>query len=312
MPVLALDRLQNGRPLALREVCFVPLFIWSLRERVGGVTLAAGRFAAEAEALCRAYGVDVRVTDAEEGGGDYADTFEGKPVTDLAALYELECALRRRINTALMARGVQFLDLDRAYIAPSVEIGEGSVVFPGAMLKGKTTVGRDTEIGPGCLISDCSIGDNCRLTYVKADSSAIGNGVDIGPFANIRPGCDIADGVHIGDFMELKKAKVGKKSKLSHLSYIGDAELGEDVNIGCGTVTVNYNGYEKNRTVIGDRAFIGCNTNLVAPVRVGAGAYTAAGSTVTDDVSSDALAIARARQCEKEGWATRHRAKYGK
>ena len=163
-------------------------------------------------------------------------------------------------------------------------------------------IGSDCEIGPNSEIKDCQIGDATVINHSVAHQSKIGSHVNIGPFAHIRPDSNIHDEVKIGNFVEIKKADFGEGSKASHLSYIGDAEVGKDVNIGCGSITVNYDGKNKFLTKIEDGVFIGCNSNLVAPVTVGKGAYVAAGSTITEDVPSDALALARARQVNKENY----------
>ena len=223
---------------------------------------------------------------------------------------EAQARLERVV--ALMEAGVQVLDPTTVYLDDSVTVGKGTLLLPGTVLRGKTVIGENCEIGPNTMIRDCTVGDNVTVNASQLNESTIGDGVKIGPFAYIRPNCHVGPGVKVGDFVELKNSTIGEGTKISHLTYVGDSDVGGHVNFGCGTVTVNYDGTSKFRTVIGDHAFIGCNTNLVAPVRVGEGAYTAAGSTITDEVPADSLAIARERQVNKPGWAEQWRAAHEK
>ncbi|KAB7664947.1 bifunctional UDP-N-acetylglucosamine diphosphorylase/glucosamine-1-phosphate N-acetyltransferase GlmU [Bacillus sp. B1-b2] len=223
-------------------------------------------------------------------------------VNDRVALSEAEAIMRKRINEFHMRNGVTIIDPLNTYIEASVTIKEDTVILPGSTLAGMTTIESNCIIGPNTEINNCLVGDNTAIKQSVASDSRIGSHVNIGPFAHIRPASVIDDEVKIGNFVEIKKAEMGKGSKASHLSYIGDAKVGSDVNIGCGTITVNYDGENKFLTTIEDGAFIGCNSNLIAPVHIGKGAYVAAGSTITDDVPSDALSIARARQINKENY----------
>lgn len=223
-------------------------------------------------------------------------------VNDRVALAEAERTMKKRINEYHMRNGVSIIDPDNTYIGPDVKVGQDTVIFPGTTLSGSTVIGSECQIGPNTEISNCEIGDSTVIRQSAAFDSKIGSEVNIGPFAHIRPESDIADEVKIGNFVEIKKAVFGKGSKASHLSYIGDAEVGADVNIGCGSITVNYDGKNKFLTKIEDGVFIGCNSNLVAPVTIGKGAYVAAGSTITEDVPGEALALARARQVNKEDY----------
>lgn len=223
-------------------------------------------------------------------------------VNDRVALAEAERTMKKRINEFHMRNGVSFIDPDNTYIGPDVEIGRDTVIYPGTTISGNTVVGSECQLGPNSEISDCEIGNNTVIRQSAAFNSKIGSEVNIGPFAHIRPESDIHDEVKIGNFVEIKKAVFGRGSKASHLSYIGDAEVGADVNIGCGSITVNYDGKNKFLTKIEDGVFIGCNSNLVAPVTIGKGAYVAAGSTITEDVPGEALALARARQVNKEDY----------
>lgn len=210
--------------------------------------------------------------------------------------------MRIRTNELHMRNGVTIIDPQNTYIDTEVEIGQDTVIYPGTIIKGKTTIGEECQIGPNTEIEECEIGNKTVVRQSAAYKSSIGAHVNIGPFAHIRPESKISNEVKIGNFVEIKKAVFGTGSKASHLSYIGDAEVGSDVNIGCGSITVNYDGKNKYLTKIEDGVFIGCNSNLVAPVTIGKGAYVAAGSTITKDVPGDALSIARAKQVNKENY----------
>ncbi|RFU62642.1 bifunctional UDP-N-acetylglucosamine diphosphorylase/glucosamine-1-phosphate N-acetyltransferase GlmU [Peribacillus glennii] len=223
-------------------------------------------------------------------------------VNDRVALAQAERILKKRLNEYHMRNGVSIIDPDNTYIETDVTIGQDTVIYPGTMIKGNSRIGEDCIIGPNTEIKECEIGNNTVIRQSVAHDSKIGSKVSIGPFAHIRPKSDIHDEGKIGNFVEIKKAVFGKGSKASHLSYIGDAEVGEDVNIGCGSITVNYDGKNKYLTKIEDGVFVGCNSNLVAPVTIGKNAYVAAGSTITEDVPGDALSIARARQINKENY----------
>lgn len=207
----------------------------------------------------------------------------------------------------LLGGGVRILDAENVYVGPAASVGEGSVLLPGTILQGRTVVGRDCEIGPNTVIRDCRLGNRVRVNASQLNESTVDDDTTIGPFAYIRPGCHVGQAVKVGDFVELKNSVIGEGTKIPHLTYIGDTDAGSHINFGCGTVTVNYDGTQKYRTTVGDNAFIGCNTNLVAPVAVGDGAYTAAGSTITEDVPPDSLAIARDRQIVKKNWVKKRR-----
>lgn len=230
------------------------------------------------------------------------DLDETLGVNDRVALAEAERIMRSRINEQHMRNGVTIIDPANTYIEADVTIGQDTVIYPGTMLKGKTVIGEDCQIGPYSEIESCQIGDHTAVRQSVALRSSIGSRVNIGPFAHIRPDSNIYDDVKIGNFVEIKKSVFGQGSKASHLSYIGDAEVGSGVNIGCGSITVNYDGKNKYLTKIEDDVFIGCNSNLVAPVTIGKGAYVAAGSTITKNVPGNALSIARARQENKENY----------
>ncbi|MED4533449.1 bifunctional UDP-N-acetylglucosamine diphosphorylase/glucosamine-1-phosphate N-acetyltransferase GlmU [Metabacillus fastidiosus] len=226
-------------------------------------------------------------------------------VNDRIALSQAEKIMRERINKLHMKNGVSLIDPDSTYISADAVIGEDTVIYPGTMIMGETEIGSNCTIGPHTEIKDCKILNGTTIRQSVSHDSEIGNNVAIGPFAHIRPSSVISDKVKVGNFVEIKKSTMGEGSKASHLSYIGDAEVGKDVNLGCGSITVNYDGKNKFLTKIEDGAFIGCNSNLIAPVTIGKGAYVAAGSTVTDDVPTEALSVARARQVNKEGYVSR-------
>lgn len=202
----------------------------------------------------------------------------------------------------LEENGVLFINPQSCYVEEAVKIGKGTVIEQNVMLQGETVIGENCVIGMGSKIVNTKIGDGCDFLSVVAIDSEVGNDVLAGPFSYIRPGSKIADNVKVGDFVEVKNAVIGEGTKIAHLTYVGDSDVGRNVNFGCGTVTVNYDGKKKARCKIGDDCFIGCNTNIVAPVEIKAGAYTAAGSTITDEVPEKNLAIARARQVNKSTW----------
>jgi bifunctional UDP-N-acetylglucosamine pyrophosphorylase / glucosamine-1-phosphate N-acetyltransferase len=241
------------------------------------------------------------------------DSGEAMGVNDRAELSQVEALLRKRVNRSLMRSGVTIIDPSNTYISPDVKIGVDAVIYPNTYIYGRTVLGRNSSIGPGVWIEDSVLG--CNVT-VKMSSyitkSFIGDDVTVGPFAHIRPEVEIMDGAKIGNFVEIKKSKIGRDSKVPHLSYVGDAVIGRDVNIGAGTITCNYDGYRKHETVIEDGVFIGSDTMLVAPVMVGRGATTGAGSTITKDVPSGALAIGRAKQTVIENWNRKPRDGKGK
>lgn len=228
------------------------------------------------------------------------DQEECMGVNDRVQLEEASRKLRQRINTQWMQNGVTLMDASHTYIDPTVSIGKDTVVYPGVILEGNTTVGEDCTLYQGSHIVDSSIGNGTVVENSVVVQSQIGDRTQIGPYAFLRPGSQIGSECRIGDFVEVKNSEIDDGSKVSHLSYVGDSQVGKDVNVGCGVVFVNYDGIHKTRTTIGDGAFIGCNTNLISPVKVGDGAYIAAGATITRDVPENSLVIARAREVVKE------------
>lgn len=230
-------------------------------------------------------------------------------VNSRAQLAEATAIMKKRINTKHMDNGVTLIDPQNTYIDPSVVIGQDTIIEPGCILEGDTCIGENCMIGYNTKIKSCQIGNGVVIESSVLTESQVDESSHIGPFAYIRPNSHIGENVKIGDFVEIKNATIGRGTKVSHLTYIGDADVGCDVNFGCGTVVVNYDGEKKHRTTIKDHAFIGCNTNLVSPVVIEENVYTAAGSTITQDVPKNSLAIARARQENKAEWVTKKRHK---
>ena len=213
-----------------------------------------------------------------------------------------ERILRKRKVEELMADGVTIIDPKTTFVDADVRVGMDTIIYPFTLLEGDTVIGEDCCIGPHVRFQNVVVGDGVKAHYTYAHDAEIDGRADLGQFTHIRPDTHIGENVKIGNFVEVKNSEIGAGAKLPHLSYIGDCDMGTDVNMGCGTITVNYDGKSKFRTVIGDRAFVGCNSNLVAPVTLGNDAYVAAGSTITRDVPAGTLAVARARQKEIEGW----------
>ena len=227
---------------------------------------------------------------------------EIRGINSRSQLAEAEEILRERINQKHMENGVTFIDKNSIYIGTDVIIGKDTIIYPNNIIEGKTIIGEDVTLYQNNRISSSKIGNETIVESSVILDSTIGKASKIGPFSYIRPESQIRDNVKIGDFVEIKKSIIGSGTKVSHHTYIGDAEVGKDVNFGCGTVVVNYDGEKKHKTIIGDNAFIGCNTNLVAPVKVEQNAYTAAGSTITENVPKNSLAIARSKQTNILGW----------
>lgn len=217
-------------------------------------------------------------------------------------LHELNEIARQKALEKFMLEGVDIPFTDGVVITPDCIIGTDTQILPGTIIKNGCRIGNDCVIGPASLLDDCKIGNGCILNRVQAENSIIEDEADLGPFMHVRPNSHIGKKVHCGNFTEVKNSVIGERTSISHLTYIGDSDVGSGVNFGCGTVTTNYDGLNKHRTTVQDNAFIGCNTNLIAPVTIGENAYTAAGSTITEDVPPMHLAVARARQINKEGW----------
>ncbi len=229
-----------------------------------------------------------------------ADEFFG--VNSRIQLAQAAQLMKERINRRHMENGVTIEDAANTYIGSDVVIGGDTVILPGCVIEGNTTIGEGCEIGPFSRLTDMKLGDGVKFQSSTALESEIGNDATVGPYAYIRPNCKIGNRVKVGDFVEVKNSNIGDGTKIPHLSYVGDTDAGERINFGCGSIMVNYDGKKKHRTVIEDGVFVGCNVNLVAPVRVEKGAYIAAGSTITKDVPAEVLAVARAKQTIIEGW----------
>lgn len=233
-------------------------------------------------------------------------------LTDGIKAYEAQKKLVMKINMDFISKGVQIFSAENTFISPDAQISAGVVILPNSIIKQGCKIGKDAVIGPNSMLYKAQVG--CRTTINNSQfmESIIGDDATVGPFAYVRPNCRIGDKTRIGDFVELKNAQIGDKTKVSHLTYVGDAQIGERVNFGCGTVIVNYDGYNKFKTEIGNDCFIGCNTNIIAPIKIGDRVFTAAGTTVTKDVPDGALTVARSKQTNIEGWNDRRREKMSK
>jgi bifunctional UDP-N-acetylglucosamine pyrophosphorylase/glucosamine-1-phosphate N-acetyltransferase len=237
------------------------------------------------------------------------DTNEIKCVSNGIQFSQAAKILRKQILYHFMNSGVTIIDPETTYIDAGVEIGRDTVIYPGTIIEGRTVIGEDCIIGPNSRLVSSYIGNEVEIANSIVKESSIDDKTNIGPFAYLRPESKIGKQVKIGDFVEIKKSTIGDCTKISHLTYVGDAEIGSNVNLGCGVVVVNYDGKNKNKTIVEDNAFIGCNVNLVAPVTVRSNAFVAAGSTITEEVPRDSLAIARSRQILKEGWVNNRKDK---
>lgn len=237
-----------------------------------------------------------------------ADDYESTlGINSRVQLAGAEKILRRRKNIELMDNGVTLMDPDSTFVDADVQVGPDTVIYPFTWLEGKTVIGENCQIGPNSRFSDAKLGSNVTAQFTYAHECQVDDGVTMGPYVHLRPKAHIYNDVKIGNFVEVKNSNVGVGTKLPHLQYIGDADVGSNVNCGCGTVTVNYDGKNKHRTIIGDNAFVGCQTALVAPVKVGEGAYIGAGSVITKDVAPADLAIGRAHQRNIQGWADKRK-----
>lgn len=228
-------------------------------------------------------------------------------VNDRVALSKAEAAYRERVNAYHMRNGVTLIDPVSTYIEADVQIGMDTIIEPGVHLGKGTVIGEDTVIGQYSDVNNSTIGNRTTIKQSVVNDATVGDDTTVGPFAQLRPNAHLGNEVKVGNFVEVKKAEIKNGAKVSHLSYIGDAEIGERTNVGCGSITVNYDGKNKFKTIIGKDSFIGCNTNLIAPVTVGEGALIAAGSTITDDIPNDSLALARARQTTKPGYLNKNK-----
>ena len=227
--------------------------------------------------------------------------------TEPEELIQLSSLLIRDQLLDLIRSGVEIWDPANTYVTPGVAVGIGTVLLPGTVLQGRTTVGHGCTIGPNTRIIDSEVGSRCIVEQSRVEGARLGSELQVGPFANLRPGTVMENGSKAGAFVELKNTSLGRQAKVPHLSYLGDASVGAEVNVGCGTVTANFDRVQKHETVVEENAFLGCNSTLVAPVRIGRGAYLAAGSVITEDVPPQALAISRAREQIKKEWALKNK-----
>lgn len=246
--------------------------------------------------------VEVCLSDGKKAGAFMlSDSNQILGVNDRVQLYQASQIMRQRVNNKFMSGGLTIIDSTNTYIDSDVKFGMDCVVFPGTIIEGGCSFGDNCIIG-GSKITDSSIGSGTQILNSVILNGIVGDDCEIGPFAYIRPGSKIGNNVKVGDFVEIKNSFVGDSTKISHLSYIGDADVGKKVNIGCGSIVVNYDGTKKHRSIIEDDVFVGCNVNLISPVKVNQKSFVAAGSTITDDVPSHSLAIARSRQINKLDW----------
>ena len=230
---------------------------------------------------------------------------EALGVNNRVALSEASALMKQRINEKHMVNGVSLIDAANTYIEAGVQIGQDTVIEPGTYLKGNTVIGEDVIIGANSVIEDSELADGVEIHQSIIEGSTVGKGSDVGPHSHLRNGAELGENVHIGNYVEVKESTIGDDTKAGHHTYIGDAEVGKNVNVGCGVVFANYNGKTKSKTIVGDNSFVGSNSNLVAPVELGENSFVAAGSTITEEVPDKALGIARSRQTNKEEFHTR-------
>ena len=286
--------------------CVKSSFLWDALKKVNRKNKQGGYYLTDIVGIAQKNSLSIKGVLAQ-------DSDEVMGVNDRAELSYVESVIKWRTNEKLMRSGVTLVDPEATYISPSVRIGRDTTIYPNTHIYGDTQIGRDCVIGPTNWIQDTKVGSGVTIrSSCYITDASIKNNVTIGPFAHIRPEAEIMDGAKIGNFVEIKKSKIGRGSKVPHLSYVGDADLGRDVNIGAGTITCNYDGYEKHKTVVEDNVFIGSDTMLVAPIKVGKGATTGAGSTISKDVPGGSLAIGRARQTVIQDWKRKPRDKGGK
>lgn len=274
--------------LAIREVnvgvyCYDAAWLWQHLDQIG-LSPKGEYFLTDLVEIATRAGVQVNAFVVE-------DENEVLGINNRVHLAEAETALRRRVNEALMLGGVTLIDPATTYIEPGVVIGQDSVILPNTIIRGSTTIGSHCTIGPNSMISDSQIGDHCEVQASFVEGAVLENHCDIGPFAHLRKGAYLEEGVHMGNFGEVKNSRLRRGVKMGHFSYIGDGDIGEDTNIGAGTITCNYDGKQKHKTVTGKGVFIGSDTMLVAPVTLGDGARTGAGAVVTRDVPANTLVV---------------------
>ena len=249
--------------------------------------------------------IEILINDGHKVGAYIAPFDETRGVNDRIELQEVGKLLNKRVCRKLMAQGVQISDTESTWIDPMVQIGCDTIIRPGTVLKGKTVIGEDCVIGSQTLLEDVTVGDGTTILHSVASQCVIGKNCQIGPFSHIRPEAVLGDNITIGAYVEIKNSTLGDYTRARHLTYVGDSQVGKNVNFGCGTITCNYDGLDKSACIIGDNVFIGGNSNLISPVTLHDNSYVAAGSTITEDVPELSLAIARNRQIVKENWVIR-------
>jgi len=293
------------REIGTSVYCFRPGSLWPALEQVKSDNDQGEYYLTDVIGILAREGQRVEAVTVE-------DPAECLGINDRKQLAQLSGLLRRRVLERLMAGGVTVLDPETTYVDDTVSVGSDSVIYPGVALEGRTTIGEECVIGLGSCVSGSRVGDRVTLrAYCILADSVVEDDAALGPFCHLRPLSHVGAGARVGNFVELKKSRIGRRAKVPHLSYVGDATVGEDANIGAGTITCNYDGEAKHETRIGARAFVGTNSSLVAPLTIGEGAYIGAGSTITEDVPPGALALGRGKQVVKEGWAARRRKNKG-
>lgn len=295
----------NNEEKAIREInagiyCFDVKTLFKALESVTNDNAQGEYYLTDVLEIIKRGGDKISAVTAE----DFSETLGINSRQQLAVAEKI---LRRRKNDQLMADGVTLMDPSSTFIDSDVEIGRDTVIYPFTWIEGNTKIGTDCAIGPNSRLQNMTVGARVTAQFIYGHDCEVGDDVTIGPYVHLRPGTKISNKVKIGNFVEVKNSNIGEGSKLPHLQYLGDCDMGANVNVGCGTVTCNYDGKKKYRTTIGDNVFVGCNTNLVAPVEVEEGAYIAAGSTITTKVPKDNLAIARARQKNFPDWNDRRK-----
>ncbi len=306
-------------------VCSIPLFLY-VESKIGEIpediecTASSFAFCVDDEIIIRAKKAldehdsviigeedDVLVRFDRKGKTGTSFLIEQKVIRNPFDFFEACEKVKMQIIYKHIENGVIFVSLDGVVISPFAKIGKGTEIHATTEIRGNTEIGENCVIGPCSVVENSTVGSECKINATQINDAVLEDNVSIGPFSQVRPNSRLCSGVKIGDFVEIKNSVVGNNSHASHLTYIGDSDVGCGVNFGCGTITSNYDGKNKFRTVIGDNVFIGCNTNLVAPVKLGNGSFVAAGSTITEDVPEGSLGIARAHQATKEGWADKRR-----
>ncbi len=282
--VVATPEQAKIRELNVGAYCFSAEWLWDALHRIPQNPRKGEYYLTDTIALAVADGLPVQALVIE----NFVDAIG---INTRVHLAEAEAEMRRRINRAHMLNGVTLIDPASTYIEAGVTIGRDTVIWPNTYLQGATSVGEGCKIGPNTIIRDCTVGDGCEVLAAVMEGAVLENHVDVGPFARLRKGAHLADGVHMGNFGEVKNSYLAPGVKMGHFSYIGDAAIGEETNIGAGTITCNYDGVRKHKTVIGREVFIGSDTMLVAPLTIGDGAHTGAGAVVTRDIPPDTLAV---------------------